>query len=85
MSGMEQNTSPISKAIRTVGGMTALAKALGLSGHAVVYQWTRTRVPAEHCPAIEKATNRAVTCEELRPDVDWAYLRGSKRKQPAGV
>ncbi len=27
--------------------------------------------------AIERETNRAVTCEELRPDVDWAYLRGT--------
>lgn len=34
-------------------------------------------VPAERCPEIEKATGGAVTCEELRPDVDWAYLRCS--------
>lgn len=27
--------------------------------------------------AIERESNRAVTCEELRPDVDWAYLRGT--------
>lgn len=76
---------PIDKAISVAGGITALSRALGLSSHTVVHQWRLTRVPAEHCPAIEKATNRAVTCEELRPDVDWAYLRGSKRKQPQGV
>lgn len=34
-------------------------------------------LPADHCPAIERATNGAVRCEELRPDVDWAYLRGT--------
>lgn len=32
-------------------------------------------VPAEHCPAIERATNGQVRCEDLRPDVDWAVLR----------
>lgn len=26
---------------------------------------------------IEKHTDGAVRCEELRPDVDWAYLRGT--------
>jgi DNA-binding transcriptional regulator YdaS (Cro superfamily) len=31
--------------------------------------------------SIEKASGGAVTCEELRPDVDWAYLRGTA-KQP---
>lgn len=36
------------------------------------------------CIAIDKATRGGVACEELRPDVDWAYLRGTrKRKQPA--
>lgn len=28
---------------------------------------------------LEKQSGRQVTCEELRPDVDWAYLRGSVR------
>lgn len=27
---------------------------------------------------IERESAGAVTCEELRPDIDWAYLRGSK-------
>lgn len=45
----------------------------------LISQWrTGARpVPAERCPAIEKATGGAVTCEELRPDVDWGFLRGS--------
>lgn len=28
--------------------------------------------------AIERESDRVVTCEDLRPDVDWAFLRGSK-------
>lgn len=29
------------------------------------------------CIAIDRESKRAVTCEALRPDVDWAYLRDS--------
>lgn len=31
--------------------------------------------------SIERESAGAVTCEELRPDVDWAYLRGTKRNR----
>jgi DNA-binding transcriptional regulator YdaS (Cro superfamily) len=31
------------------------------------------------CINIERETNRQVLCETLRPDVDWAFIRGSKR------
>jgi DNA-binding transcriptional regulator YdaS (Cro superfamily) len=27
--------------------------------------------------SIEKESGRRVTCEEIRPDVDWAYLRNT--------
>lgn len=30
--------------------------------------------------AIERESGGAVRCEELRPDVDWEYLRGSARR-----
>lgn len=36
---------------------------------------SRGNVPAEHCPAIERATGGKVRCEELRPDVAWEVLR----------
>lgn len=49
-----------------------------------VEHWLKSkRVPSDHCPAIERATNGAVTCEELRPDVDWAVLRGTSRRKTA--
>ncbi|MDH4566154.1 helix-turn-helix domain-containing protein [Pseudomonas sp. BN414] len=34
---------------------------------------------------IERESNRAVTCEELRPDVDWAYLRGTPAPKAAAM
>ncbi len=27
---------------------------------------------------IERESNQAILCEELRPDVDWAYLRSTE-------
>ena len=63
------------------GQASRLARAIGINS-VLISQWASgvRQVPAERCPAIERATNCAVTCEELRPDVDWAVLRGKKRK-----
>jgi DNA-binding transcriptional regulator YdaS (Cro superfamily) len=61
------------------GGQTALAKKLGIRQSAVGNWAIRGRVPAERCPDVERLVNGAVTCEELRPDVDWAYLRGTAK------
>jgi len=63
------------------GAASRLAIAIGVAP-ALVSQW-RTgfrSVPAERCPLIERATQGAVRCEDLRPDVDWAYLRGTNKK-----
>ena len=73
-----KTATPLDRAIDEAGGMTKLARALKLSSHAVVYQWKQTRVPAEQCPNIEKLTG--VKCEDLRPDVNWAFLRQKPRK-----
>lgn len=40
------------------------------------------RVSAAIAIAIERESGGAVRCETLRPDVDWAYLRG--RQLPGG-
>lgn len=60
------------------GRVNELSGSLGVPG-ALVSQWkTGARhVPAERCIEIERATNGAVRCEELRPDIDWAYLRAT--------
>lgn len=64
------------------GRVNELAAALEIPA-ALLSQWKTgvRKVPAERCPAIEKATAGAVTCEELRPDVDWAYLRATRCEQ----
>lgn len=74
--------SPVEAAARIIGSRVALARLLGVTKGAV-WQWEHaTRVPAEHCPVIERITKGAVRCEDLRPDVDWGYLRGTA---PAGA
>lgn len=30
--------------------------------------------------SIERESKGAVRCEDLRPDVDWAYLRGTEKE-----
>jgi DNA-binding transcriptional regulator YdaS (Cro superfamily) len=73
------------------GRASRLAEALGLSNPSnpvLVYQWANgvRPVPAARCPAIERATAGAVTCEELNAEVDWAVLRQSAAtKRPAKV
>ncbi len=70
---------PIDKASDVVGSQAALASLLNVT-RAAVGQWKDEgrRVPAEHCLVIERETRlrgTPVTCEELRPDMDWAVLR----------
>lgn len=64
-------------AIEVMKTQSALALAIGgtiKTGH--IYYWLNAgQVPAEHCPAIERATAGKVRCEELCPGVDWAVLR----------
>ena len=54
-----------------------LAKKSGIGDDYLYQLLTRRKVASlELCIILERESQRAVTCEELRPDVDWAYLRG---------
>ena len=66
-------------AAEVLGGQAALASACGYADRRHVWPWFKTdrRVPAEHCPAIERATGGAVRCEDLRPDISWGVLRAN--------
>ena len=74
--------SYIRTAVECVGGASKLAERIHVPVQSV-YFWLsgERRIPAEHCPAIERETHHAVVCEDLRPDVDWAVLRGTKRRR----
>lgn len=60
------------------GNATRLSRDLDVDQSLVSLWASGARpIPAERCLEIEKITEGIVTCEELRPDVDWAYLRGT--------
>lgn len=85
---MDTQTTPkaaLLRAAEQLGGQAALASALGFSDRRSVWPWFNTdrRVPAEHCPSIERATGGRVRCEELRPDVPWDVLRMQSHPEPA--
>ena len=71
----------IQSAAAILGSQKALADRVGVTP-AAVNQWISgfRPIPAERCPTIERATKGVIRCEDLRPDVDWAYLRGTKKK-----
>lgn len=70
----------LERAIEKVGGVSALATAIGVAQSAPSMWKKRGNVPAEHCPAIERATSGDVRCEDLRPDVAWGVLRSEDQK-----
>lgn len=80
----------LDRAVHICGSQGALAALINV-GQSHVSMWKkRGNVPAEYCPAIERATGGAVRCEELRPDVDWGYLReashgGTVESPPAEI
>ena len=66
--------SPLERAYVHSGGASKLAALLQVSLQRL-QNWSTRGVPAERCPDIERATDGAVRCEELRPDVAWNVLR----------
>jgi DNA-binding transcriptional regulator YdaS (Cro superfamily) len=76
-------------AIRAFTTLKAFAEAVSTPERPVTYQvvqqWFLNRVPAEYCPTIERVMAGAVKCEQLRPDVDWAYIRSSEKHPPATI
>lgn len=71
----------LKKYVNSSRGISAyLAKQLGVSP-VMVSQWANgvKQVPAERCIEIEDLTDGKVTCEELRPDLNWSVLRNNPR------
>ena len=66
----------IKHACEILGSQKALAEALGVTSGAIS-QWADGRARFEHVIKIEMLTHGVVPCEELRPDVDWQYLRAT--------
>ena len=78
------NAEQIKRACEIVGSRGEFARRLGVS-ISMVSQWcTGARpLPLDRAIAIERETAGAVTVEELRPDVDWAVIRGKPSREAA--
>lgn len=57
------------------------AARVGVSPATVSYWASGKKTPSkDHCELIEFVTAGVVTCEDLRPDLNWNYIRSTKRK-----
>jgi DNA-binding transcriptional regulator YdaS (Cro superfamily) len=94
---MQPKRTPIEalEAVITIafGGVAArMAEAYDVSDQTVSW-WRRgerdgrpVQFPTEYCIDAERRTReagQAVLCEELRPDVDWGYLRAQVLERKA--
>lgn len=77
-------TGPLKRAIKLVGGQSALALALKPKHPKIkqshVWNWLyrdKAGVPAEYCQNIEEATGGQVTRYQLRPDVFGSAPKGN--------
>lgn len=70
---------PVEQAGELVGSQQYLADLLGVSKGALG-QWKLPgrKVPAEYCGPIERLTGGRVSCEMLRPEVDFGIYRTPK-------
>jgi DNA-binding transcriptional regulator YdaS (Cro superfamily) len=69
--------------IDQLGGPTAVARMVGCRVPSVI-EWRKRGIPADRCPAIERATQGAVTVEVLRPDAAWSRIPDPAWPHPAG-
>lgn len=63
----------------------ALAERCGTSfGHLNNVRYGIKPCAVELAIALERESGGTVRCEDLRPDVDWAYIRGTAPTSSAG-
>ncbi len=72
----------MSNIVSELGGPTAVARMCGIRVPSVI-GW-KGRPPVERCPAIERETKGAWTCERLRPDVKWVRVPDMQWPHPGG-
>jgi DNA-binding transcriptional regulator YdaS (Cro superfamily) len=67
------------------GAASRLGRAIG-APPVLISQWASAArpIPAERCPAIERATNGAVTCEDLNPSEPWRRIPDKAWPNPKG-
>lgn len=72
----------LNRAAEMLDGVNSFARAIKQPQSKVSNWKARRSVPAKYAPTIERVTNGAVKCEELCPDVEWEYIRGTGSNLP---
>lgn len=72
------------KAVKIAGSKSALARILDITPWALS-KWNSNRIPEDRCIPIEKFTKGKVRAEQLRPDINWAYVRSTQNSNEAVI
>jgi len=62
--------------IEALGGIAAVARICGVKPPSVCEWRSRGVIPADRCADIERASEGRITCESMRPDLDWTRVDG---------
>ncbi|WP_120430186.1 transcriptional regulator [Acinetobacter baylyi] len=81
---MQTPKNAFKKAIKIAGNKSALARRIGVTPWALS-KWNVEKIPEERCEKIEEVTQGQVKAEELRPDINWDYVRSIKNSNPAPI
>jgi len=73
----------MSDIVSRLGGPAAVARMVGCRSPSVS-EWRTRGIPADRCPAIERATKGGVTCEEICPRVRWVRVPDPTWPHPDG-
>lgn len=72
------------KAIKIAGSKASLARSLGITPWALS-KWNFNKIPEDRCLSIEELTHQEVKADQLRPDINWAFVRSTKNSNKAPI
>ncbi len=75
---------PYERAVKFAGSEAALARLMEITPWGLS-KLNKERLPQKRCLQIEKVTAHLVKAEELRPDINWEYVRSLKQAEVAHV
>jgi DNA-binding transcriptional regulator YdaS (Cro superfamily) len=81
---MSSPKDALEKAIKIAGSKSALARSLGITPWALS-KWNFNKIPEDRCLSIEELTHQEVKAEQLRPDINWVFVRSTKNSNKAPI
>ena len=69
----------VSEIVKSLGGPVSIGRHLGIRSQAVSLWIRKDRIPADRVPQLERLARQLgsdVRAEQMRPDIEWAVIRG---------